>query len=100
MLICHIDSKFSIVDVQAVILISHKSPMQTMLRCIGFECIEFVFYLAVYVFVLAFAFTAFGLNYPDGAIYFTSLFTGEIINEYILYTTYDIKYAAKEHKSA
>lgn len=70
MLICHIDSKFGIVDVQAVILISHKSPMQTMLRCIGFECIEFVFYLAVYVFVLALTFTALGLNNPDGAVFF------------------------------
>ncbi len=70
MFICHIDSKFGIVDVQAIILISHKSPMQAMLRCIGFECIEFVFYLAVYVFVLAFAFAALGLNDPDGAILF------------------------------
>ena len=70
MLVCHIESKFGIVNVQAVILISHKSPMQAVLRSIGFECIEFVFYLAVYVFVLALTFAALGLNDPDGAIFF------------------------------
>ncbi len=69
-LICHIDSKFGIVNVQPVILISHKSPMQAVLRCIGFECIEFVFYLAVYIFVLSLAFATLGFDDPNGAVFF------------------------------
>ena len=68
--ICHVDGKFGVVNIQSVILITHKSPMQAVFRCIGFECIEFIFYLAVDIFIMALAFAALGFDYPDGTVFF------------------------------
>ena len=69
MIIRHVDGKFCVVDVQPIILIPDEAPMEAVLGGIRFEGIELVLYLSIDVLVLAFGFTALGLNHPHRTVF-------------------------------
>ena len=64
-IVSHINGKFRVIDIQQIVLITHKAPLNALLGSIVLESVKFVFDLIVDIFIFAFAFSAFGFDNPD-----------------------------------
>ena len=52
-IICHVDGKFRVVDIQPIILVPDETPLETVFVSVKLEGIEFVLDLNIDVYILA-----------------------------------------------